>query len=157
MGKSKVLLSPVMSSPDRKYLDFHHSPPEAVTPLRCASGQREPRSPCLSIPINTNLIGAPPAVCPWQEKLARSRGVRSAAAHFARRDSGMLSEGRLRCPCPAAPPGRPQSRLVLEAIGTWGEKTAVSQSPFGSLQNRVEKMCIRYTCVFLTYETCPRE
>lgn len=64
-----------MRSQERKYLNFHHSPTEAVTPPYCASGQSESRSPCLSTPVNINLTGAPPAVCPWEEKPARSRGT----------------------------------------------------------------------------------
>lgn len=129
LGKSKIHLSPGMSSQERKYLDFHHSPPEAVTPPRCASGHSEPRSPCLSTPININLIGAPPAAGPWGEKPARSRGVRSTAAHIVQRDCGMLSGGRLRYPCPAAPSGpAPEAACVGGHLNLRREDSSLSNS-----------------------------
>lgn len=78
--RAKIRLSPGMSSQEGKYLDFHHGTPEAVTPPRCASGGSEPPTPRPSTPINIDLTGALPAVCPLEEKPAQTRGVRSAAA-----------------------------------------------------------------------------
>lgn len=69
----------------------------------------------------------------------------------------MPSGAGLRHPRPAAPPSRPQRRVVSEVVETWGEKTAVSQTPSGSPQNWVEKMCIHMCMRTGVYETCPGE
>lgn len=77
----------------------------------------------------------PPAACPLEEKPAQTRGLRSAAAR--------VCAERLRVSVSVS-----VSVCVLEAVETWGEKTAVSQTPFGEpakLGAKVRRVC----------ETCP--